>query len=94
MSFSASTKRTFIENLIIQLEAGEIALPSAANTLINELDVYENDMSESGTVRYSATFGFHDDCVDTHWRSLRRRTACDGDPTDAGLGREDIDAPL
>jgi len=64
VSFTASTKRTLIENLITRLEAGEVALPSSANTLINELEVYEFSQSETGRVRYSAPSGFHDDCVD------------------------------
>lgn len=64
VSFSASTKRTLIENLITRLETGELTIPETANTLINELEVYEYDMTESGTVRYSAPSGFHDDCVD------------------------------
>lgn len=62
--FTASTKRTLIENLITKLEAGEIVLSSAANQLINELEVFEFSMSESGTVSYDAPSGFRDDCVD------------------------------
>jgi hypothetical protein len=64
VQFTASTKRTLIENLITKLEAGEIVLSSAANQLINELEVFEFSMSESGTVSYDAPSGFRDDCVD------------------------------
>jgi exonuclease VII small subunit len=64
VSFSSSTKRTLIENLITRLETGEVTLPASANTLINELEVYEFDRTESGRVSYSAPSGFHDDCVD------------------------------
>lgn len=64
VSFSAATKRTLIENLITRLETGEVTLPASANVLVNELEVYEFDMSESGRVRYAAPAGFHDDCVD------------------------------
>ena len=62
--FSATTKQTLIENLITELETGNITLPASANILINELEVYEFEMSDTGQVRYSAPSGFHDDCVD------------------------------
>lgn len=64
VTFSASRKRTLIENLITELETGEITLPASANQLINELEVFEFDMNASGRVSYSAPSGFHDDCVD------------------------------
>jgi len=76
--FSASTKRTLIENLITRLEAEELTLPASANTLLNELEVYEYDMTDSGRVRYMAPSGFHDDCVDA------LALAADTRPTDAG----------
>jgi len=63
--FSASRKRTLIENLITKFEAEEITLPSEANPLINELEVFEYDMTDSGAVSYAAPSGFHDDCVDS-----------------------------
>ena len=64
VKFTASRKRTLIENLITRLETGDLVLPSSANVLINELEVFEHDMTDSGTVRYSAPSGFHDDTVD------------------------------
>lgn len=64
VSFSASTKRTLIENLIMKFETGELTLPASPNILINELEVYEYAMTESGRVQYSAPSGFHSDCVD------------------------------
>jgi hypothetical protein len=64
VKFTASRKRTLIENLITRLETGDLVLPSGANVLINELEVFEHDMTDSGTVRYSAPSGFHDDTVD------------------------------
>jgi phage FluMu gp28-like protein len=63
--FSPANKRTLIENLITELEAGRITIPESANTLINELEVYESQRSERGRVRYTAPSGFHDDCVDS-----------------------------
>lgn len=64
VSFSRQKKQTLIENLITRLEAKELTIPVSANQLINELEVFEYDMSDSGRVRYSAPAGFHDDCVD------------------------------
>lgn len=62
--FTASSKRTLIENLITQLEAGELRISSEANALVNELEVYEYEQTPAGQIRYSAPSGFHDDCVD------------------------------
>jgi len=31
---------------------------------VNELEVFEYDVTDAGTVRYSAPSGFHDDTVD------------------------------
>lgn len=57
-------KEVLIDNLATALEAGEITLSADAPVLINELEVYEYDVTESGRVRYSAPSGFHDDAVD------------------------------
>lgn len=64
VSFSRQKKQVLIENLITRLEAEELTIPTSANQLINELEVFEYDMSDSGRVQYSAPAGFHDDCVD------------------------------
>jgi hypothetical protein len=60
----SSKKEVLIDNLATRLEAGDITLSSEAPVLINELEVYEYDVTESGRIRYSAPSGFHDDCVD------------------------------
>lgn len=62
--FSSRKKQTLIENLITELETGRITVPASANTLLNELEMYEFERKESGQVSYSAPSGFHDDCVD------------------------------
>jgi len=59
-----SRKETLIDNLALALEGGELTLSSGAPELVNELEVFEYDMTESGQVRYSAPSGFHDDTVD------------------------------
>ena len=64
VKFTASNKRVLIENLITRFEAGEITLSSDASVLVNELEVFEYDMTASGQVQYTAPPGFHDDCVD------------------------------
>ena len=57
-------KQVLIDNLATRLEAGEMTVSADAPVLINELEVFEYDITESGRVRYSAPSGFHDDCVD------------------------------
>lgn len=59
-----SKKQTLIDNLALALEGGEVTLSGDAPQLINELEVFEYDMTESGQVQYSAPSGFKDDCVD------------------------------
>lgn len=63
VKFTASTKRTLIEDLITAVEAGELILPDM-DPLVHELEVFEYETTETGNVRYGAPSGFHDDCVD------------------------------
>ena len=63
VNFSAK-KTELIDNLALSLEGGELTLSPDAPELINELEVFEYDMTDGGRVRYSAPSGFHDDCVD------------------------------
>ena len=60
----SSKKETLIENLAVALEKNELTLSSDAVTLVNELEVFEFDVTAGGTVRYSAPSGFKDDAVD------------------------------
>ena len=64
VQFTASKKRLLIENLITRLEADEITLSVDATVLINELEVFEYDVTDGGQVRYNAPSGFHDDAID------------------------------
>lgn len=41
-----------------------MTLSAAELVLVNELAVYEYDITDAGRIRYSASSGFHDDCVD------------------------------
>jgi hypothetical protein len=60
----ASKKQVLVDNLTTRLEAGDLTLSTDAPILINELEVYEYDVTDTGRIRYSAPSGFHDDCVD------------------------------
>lgn len=57
-------KEVLVDNLAARLEAGELTLSADAPVLVNELEVFEYDVTESGTIRYHAPSGFHDDAVD------------------------------
>jgi len=63
VKFSPKRKRELIENLITRVEAGELSAPEIPQ-LRHELSVFEYDVTPSGTVRYDAPEGFHDDSVD------------------------------
>lgn len=55
-------KRNLIENLRLALEQGAISIPDD-EVLIEELESYEYQILPSGTLRYSAPEGKHDDTV-------------------------------
>lgn len=63
ISFSPKRKRELIEDLIARLENGEITLPDIPQ-LTHELNIFEYEVTPSGSVRYNAPEGFHDDTVD------------------------------
>ena len=52
--FSSRKKQTLIENLITESETGRVTIPAFANTLLNELEMYEFKRKESGQVSYLA----------------------------------------
>jgi len=61
--FSPQTKRDLIENLAVRLESGEITVPEIPQ-LVNELELFDYETTQSGNVRYHAPEGWHDDTVD------------------------------
>ncbi len=63
VKFTPKRKRNLIENLITRLENEELSAPDIA-ALRHELEVFTYDVTPSGTVRYQAEEGFHDDAVD------------------------------
>jgi len=60
--FTSASKADLIENLSIQIENQTVSYPEVPQ-LINELELFTYTMSQSGTIRYSAPEGYHDDCV-------------------------------
>jgi len=58
-------KTELIHNLMICLEQGKISFPDCEDTrfLIEELKSFGYKQTESGTIRYEAPSGLHDDCV-------------------------------
>lgn len=62
--FTSVSKQEIIKNLAVALDNTEITF-SPNEELQNELSIFEYDVSRSGTIRYNAPEGFHDDCVVT-----------------------------
>lgn len=60
--FTTESKRRLVENLILTVERGEIALPRIPE-LLAELEGFEQVLASSGAVIYGAPPGRHDDCV-------------------------------
>lgn len=60
--FGAQTKRELIDNLVLRLAHREVAFPRVEQ-LVQELQFYEYEVTESGHVRTQARRGYHDDCV-------------------------------
>lgn len=60
--FTLLSKTQLIENLILRIANKEITFP-AIPELLKELELFSYTKLPSGSVRYSAPPGFHDDCV-------------------------------
>ena len=63
VKFSPKRKRELIEDLTATIEAEELSSPEVPQ-LRHELSIFEYDVTASGSVRYHAPEGFHDDTVD------------------------------
>jgi len=61
-NLSSVSKQQLIEHLAVGIEQRLITFPQI-DVLINELQIYEYEMTRAGNVRYNAPAGFHDDCV-------------------------------
>jgi len=57
-----TSKKQLIENLSLGIEQQEISFPEIP-VLLNELEIFEYQITHAGNVIYSAPEGYHDDCV-------------------------------
>ena len=62
VKISGKSKSELIENLAISIQSGHFTYPDIPE-LIEELSLFGVEQTASGTVRYEAPHGFHDDCV-------------------------------
>lgn len=60
--FTSGTKADLIENLSLMFDNDKIAYPGIPE-LINELRLFGYERGRTGTIRYRAPEGYHDDCV-------------------------------
>ena len=66
--FTNTSKKQLIQCLMLSLEQEKIQIfdkerEPNGKVLINEMEIFEYKMTDSGLVRYSAPEGHHDDCV-------------------------------
>ncbi len=61
-NLSSQSKQQLIENLAVGIEQRLLTFPQI-DVLINELQIYEYEITRAGNVRYNAPSGFHDDTV-------------------------------
>ncbi len=62
IKFTNQTKQNIINNLSLGIEQRKLTIPNIP-VLINELLIYQYDITATGKVRMSAPAGHHDDCV-------------------------------
>ena len=60
--FTNQSKAEIINNLSVAIENKEVWLPNDPQ-VIDELEIFEYEVSKTGNVRYTAPEGFHDDIV-------------------------------
>ena len=60
---SANVKRNVVEQLILDIEAGHLAIPASNDRLLYELAMYRRTLSPGGAIKYHAPDDDHDDCV-------------------------------
>jgi hypothetical protein len=60
--FTSGSKQQLIQNLSVSMDNMEIRFPPI-QALIDELELFEYNITPSGNVKYSAPEGFHDDIV-------------------------------
>lgn len=60
--FDNRNKNTIIDNLAMMIEEGKVSFPEI-DELINELQIFEYEITASGNTKLNAPDGYHDDCV-------------------------------
>jgi len=60
--FTSQSKKALIDRLIVSIEGKKILLPNW-DTMKNELDNYEYEVTSAGNIRTNAPNGMHDDIV-------------------------------
>ena len=63
VKLSNATKIPLVDRLRLAVEMAQVRWPRSWQILTDEMKRYELDVSEKGTVTYSAPAGYHDDCV-------------------------------
>ena len=74
---TAGTKSEIVENLAAAFDHDEIGIPNDP-ILIGELEAYEQERRQSGSMKYGAPQGMHDDMVMSlalAWWNIKRRFA-------------------
>lgn len=86
--FSTQTKRELIDTLALRLAHREVAFPRI-EPLVQELQFYEYEITDSGHIRTQARRGHHDDCVCALALALRAsaRYGFRGSPMSSGRSR-------
>lgn len=62
--YTNASKKFLIENLALKIQRREISYPYIKE-LINELEIFGYEFTQSGNIIYSAPQGYHDDCVNS-----------------------------
>lgn len=64
-TFTHSSKAKLIDNLALRFERRDVKLPRTeiAPELIDELELFQYSITDSGNVKSGAPSGYHDDCV-------------------------------
>jgi hypothetical protein len=58
-----SNKNELIDNLALLFDNKQIKIPAEASILINELNIFEYNLTAAGNYKLEAPKGYHDDCV-------------------------------
>ena len=63
IKLSTATKGPLVDRLRLAVEMAQVRWPRSWPVVTDEMKRYERDVTERGTITYSAPSGFHDDCV-------------------------------